>query len=277
MTNLTMNALREVQKLDDRIRDLKKKIAAFDPQLAEVEEPALRAEAEASQVRERLEQMRSDARRLERAAEDKRARVAKMDDRLSRVSNLREEAAARTELDLIRRALEADDKEALHLMEQISRAEMALDELEKRAAEARAGVEPRQEELLTERRELETELEGFRARRDVALDAVGDRERRVYDAFQSSGRVVVVAGLTPDGACGNCFGMIPLQLQNEIRQGTELIRCENCGVIVTPGTEDEADPVTGAADEPAEFADEVAESADQDSETDDEAPEPTEE
>jgi predicted nucleic acid-binding Zn-ribbon protein len=277
MTNLTMNALREVQQLDDRIRDLKKKIAAFDPQLAEVEEPALQAESEASQVRERLEQMRADARRLERAAEDKRARAAKMDERLSRVSNLREEAAVRTELDLIRRALEADDKEALHLMEQISRAEMALDELEKRAAETRAEVEPRQEELLAGRKELETELDGIGAKRDAALQAVGDRERRVYDAFQSSGRAVVVASLTPDGACGNCFGMIPLQLQNEIRQGGDLIRCENCGVIVTPEVEEEPRPVTGSADQAAGSGTEVAEVDDQLSEADEETPEPTEE
>lgn len=276
MTNLTMNALREVQQLDDRIRDLKKKMAAFDPQLAEVEEPALAAEAEATQVRERLEQMRADARRLERAADDKRARAAKMDERLSRVSNLREEAAARTELDLIRRALEADDKEALHLMEQISRAEMALDELEKRASETRAEVEPRQEELLSQRKELEMERDELRERRDAALESVGDRERRVYDAFQSGGRTVVVASLTPDGACGHCFGMIPLQLQNEIRQDADLIRCENCGVILTPEMEDEADSVTGSAQESDEAAEEVQESSDEAQASDDEVPEPAE-
>ena len=238
MTNATMDALREVQELDNRIRELEQQITAFDPQLAEVEGPALELESEAAQVRERLEQMQADARRLERAAEDKQARVAKMDERLTRVSNLREEAAVRTELDLMRRALEADEKEALQLMEQISRAEIALDELERRAGEARTEVEPRQAELLAGRKELEDQAEELRGRRAEVLDSVGDRERRVYDSFQASGRKVVVASLTPDGACGNCFGMIPLQLQNEIRRGGELIRCENCGVIVTPRSDD---------------------------------------
>lgn len=243
MTNLTMDALREVQELDDRIRELEREISAFDPQLAEVEEPALKLEAEVDQVRERLDQMQADARRLERAAEEKRARAAGMDERLTRVSNLREEAAVRTELDLMKRALEADEKEALQLMEQISRAEIALEELERRAEEARTEVEPRQAGLLEERQELRDQAEELRKRREEALSSVGSRERRVYDAFRSSGRTVVVASLTPDGACGNCFGMIPLQLQNEIRRGDDLIRCENCGVIVTPASEDEpADP-----------------------------------
>jgi predicted nucleic acid-binding Zn-ribbon protein len=234
MTNLTMSALKDVQELDRRMRELEERIASFDPELAEVEEPALKLESEASQVRERLESMQADARRLERAAEDKRARVAKMDERLTQVSNLREEAAVRTELDLMKRALEADEKEALQLMEQIVRAETALDELDRRASEARTEVEPKQAELLAGRRELTEQLEDTRAQRDSALESVGDRERKVYDAFQASGRGVVVAGLTEDGACGHCFGMIPLQLQNEIRQGADLIRCENCGVIITP-------------------------------------------
>jgi len=240
MTNLTMNSLREVQELDFQIQDLKKRISAYDPQLAEVEEPALKLEAEVSQVQERVDQMKADARRLERAAEDKRARAGKMDERLTKVSNLREEAAVRTELDLMRRAMEADEKEALHLMEQISRAEIALDELKRRTEEARTEVEPRQAELLAGRSELQTALDEVRRRRDAALESVGPKERRVYDAFQSSGRGVVVASLTADGACGHCFGMIPLQLQNEIRQGTDLIRCENCGVIITPDPDPES-------------------------------------
>jgi hypothetical protein len=34
--------------------------------------------------------------------------------------------------------------------------------------------------------------------------------------------------------------MVPLQTQNEIRHGEKLIRCEDCGVILTPQS-DEAD------------------------------------
>lgn len=230
---LTNTSLWDLQELDRRAGELEEKIAAFDPRIAEVEEPALELEGQANQIRERLEQMKADARRLERAAEDKRSRAAKMDERLERVSNLREEAAVRTELDLMRRAMEADEKEALQLMEKIEGAETALEELDRRAEETRAEVAPRKEELLSEREELEGRLEEIQEERESALESLASRERRVYDAFRASGRSVVVAALTEDGACGNCFGMIPLQVQQEIRQSDELIRCEACGVIVT--------------------------------------------
>ena len=41
------------------------------------------------------------------------------------------------------------------------------------------------------------------------------------------------AALTEDGACSHCFGIVPPQLQNEVRHGESLIRCEGCGVILT--------------------------------------------
>jgi len=242
MTHTTMSALREVQKLDEKIKEVKKEIGAFDERLAEVEELSLSLEQELTQLRDRLTQMRSDARRLERGADDKRARAEKMDQRLTRVANLREEAAVRTELDLIRRAIEADEQEALQLIDQIRRLELNEEELSARTEAERSGVGPRQEALLSDRRSWQTRLTDLQKRRAESLGTVATLERRVYDAFHQSGRSVVVASLLEDGACGHCFGVIPLQIQNEVRRAEGLIRCEACGVILTIEPEPELDP-----------------------------------
>jgi len=255
MTNTTMGALREVQKLDERIREIRAAVSAFDERLAEVEEPALLAEKELAQLQERLTQMKADARRLERAADDKRERGVKMDQRLTRVSNLREEAAARTELDLIRRAIEIDEQEALHLIDQIRRLELAEEELQERTASARAEAESSQAALVAERSGFEGRMNELQARRDEVLSSVTPMERRVYDAFHQSGRMVVVAALHEDGACGHCFGVVPLQVQNEIRQSGTLVRCEACGVILTTEPPPELDP---ALDTPLHAADQLS-------------------
>jgi hypothetical protein len=81
-----------------------------------------------------------------------------------------------------------------------------------------------------------------------------EHELRTYDAIRAGGRRVAVAELTDDGACSNCFGVIPLQLQNEIRHGEALIRCEGCGVILAapePESERAADRPTPRAADPA--------------------------
>ena len=250
MTSTTTGSLREVQKLDERIREIRKALATFDERLVEVEQPALALESELSQATERLSQMKADVRRLERAADDKRARAEKLDQRMSRVSNLREEAAVHVELDLLKRAIDTDEHEALQLIGQIQRTEQAVEELGVSARAARAEVEPRQRGLHTDRRAYAERMEFLLGRRTEVLTHVGAPERRVYEAFHGSGRKVVVTSLLDDGACGHCFGVIPLQLQNEIRRREGLIRCENCGVILTTEPEPAIHDLEGGVDLP---------------------------
>ncbi len=233
MTSTATGSLREVQKLDERIREIRKALTVYDERLIEVEGPALALETELSQATDRLSQMNADVRRLERAADDKRARAEKMDQRLNRVSNLREEAAVHTEVDLLRRAIDADEHEAMQLIDGIRRIEQTVEQLTENAKTARAGVEPRQRALRADRTAYAERMELLLGRRTEVLAHVGAQERRVYEAFHGSGRMVVVTALLDDGACGHCFGVIPLQLQNEVRRSTTLIRCENCGVILT--------------------------------------------
>lgn len=253
MTNTTtMGSLRELQKLDRRIDELQEKIREFDPLLAEVEEPALRLEDELGKAADRLEQMKTDARRLERGAQDKRARADGLDERLNQVTNLREQSAVQTELDMVRRAVEAEEQEALQLLEQVRRNELAVDELRENAEEARTQVEPRQKEMLEQREELREEIGELSVRRDAVLEMLGSRERQVYESFHASGRTVVVSPLTEDGVCGNCFGLVPLQQQNEIRRGEGLHRCEACGVILTDEPDVDLDAPAAEAEESSE-------------------------
>jgi predicted nucleic acid-binding Zn-ribbon protein len=263
MSESTMGALRMAQTLDERIRELRAAMASFDERLEEVEAPAAALEKELAQAEERVEQMRADVRRLERSSDDKRARGEKLDQRLNRVSNLREEAAVRAEVDMIRRAIETDEQEALQLLDQIRRLELSIDELGERTRAARGAVGPRQAQLLSERESYSSRLVTFEARRGALLSGVGSRERRIYDSFHQSGRKVVVAALHEDGACGLCFGVIPVQIQNQVRRGEGLVQCEACGVILTAepdpildeellrpiSLEDEADTADSASEE----------------------------
>ena len=76
----------------------------------------------------------------------------------------------------------------------------------------------------------------------------GDRRTQLCaraEAQQERGRRTVTGGkrktalapLTAHGACGNCFNVLPLQEQSEIRSGKSLRRCEGCGIILYPAPE----------------------------------------
>jgi len=237
MTEETSRSLRELQEVDLQIERLKRKIAEYEPMLEEVEAPALALEQEVDTLKGRLREMKVEERRLEHSADDRRSRVRTVQDRVKSVRNLREEAAVQAEMDLLKTALEGDEQEALTLLDQIRKMEDRLEEQEDALEEARAAVEPRRLQLLEDQKAAGEELSALQGRRQEYTEKVPGKDLQNYERIRSGGRTVAVAQLTPDGACGNCFGMVPIQLQNEIRKGLASITCEACGVLLSPGQE----------------------------------------
>jgi len=160
-----------------------------------------------------------------------------LQERLKSVRNLREEAAVRAEMDLLRMALEGDEHEALSLLDQIRKMEDRQDEQQAALKEARTAVEPTRLQLIEEQKNALEEFSLLKEKRKAYSSQVPPRDLQNYERIRSGGRSVAVAPLTPDGACGHCFGMIPLQVQNEIRKGTVTISCEACGVLLSAGDE----------------------------------------
>lgn len=241
MTDGSQKTLLDLQKIDAEIQQADRRKQEYGPQLEEVGETVTRLEGELEQARNRLNELTLDERRLESAARDKKARLDKLQERLNSVRNLREEAAVHAEADLVRRAMEADEHEALSVLDLIKRAEERIGELERDFQSAQAEVAPRRTELLEAQQAVQGEIDALNERRAGIAAQVPSDQRSYYERIQEKGRRVVVAALTEDGACGNCYAVIPLQLQNEVRRGGALIRCESCGVILAapePAPED---------------------------------------
>lgn len=261
MTEQRRTALKELQDLDTRILQARERIRDFDPRFEEVEEPVLVLESELVTLRKRSQEMKLEERRLELSIDERRDRLKKLEERLGSVRNLREEAAVSAELEMVKRSLQNDEQEAFTLLDQIRKSEDRLQELEAAYEEAQSLVEPKKEALLAERADVEKELEGLRAKRVEYTEEIDDLELKTYDAIRGKTGRQAVAELTEDGACSNCYGIVPLQIQNEIRHGASLIRCEACGVILSaaePKPEEADDEgADTAADNGAEDTDEA--------------------
>lgn len=231
----TYQALLDLQDLDEKVSEARDQVRHFGPQLEEIEGPIEAAASEVETVRKRLDEMKAEARRLERGADDKRAQMAKYEARLERVRNAREEAAARAEIDLISKAVEADEADYVNLTDQIKRTELKLDELEKALDALREEAAPRREELLAKKDEAESQLQILADERKNKLVRLDARAGRLYEQIRGGKTRVALAELTADGACGHCFSMIPIQERNEIKRKEALHRCEACGVILYAG------------------------------------------
>jgi predicted nucleic acid-binding Zn-ribbon protein len=234
MTPQTRTSLKELQQLDQEIAAVRSASEGFEPLLEEVDAPVLRLEQEVEALEKRLTEIKLEENRIELTIEERRVRAAKLQERMEAVRNVREEAAVHAELDMVRRALESEEQEALSLLDQIKRLEERHEEQEAAYREALAEVEPRRKELVQEQAETESKLETLQADRDAYAAGIDPGECRIYDSIMAGARDVALAELTQDGACGNCYNMVPLQVQNQIRHTDEMIRCESCGVILTP-------------------------------------------
>ncbi|MEJ2503400.1 MAG: C4-type zinc ribbon domain-containing protein [Gemmatimonadota bacterium] len=232
MMEETYQALLDLQELDEQMTEARDRVEQFAPRLEEIEAPVEAAREEVDTIRKRRDEMKKEARRLERSADDKRAQLKKYQARLERVRSQREEAAARTEIDLIQKALDADEGDAVELMDQIKRTELKLDELEQKLADVEGEAGPLRQELLEGRDEAESQLKVLADQRENKLVRLTPDAARLYERVKGGKTRVTLARLTADGACGHCFSMIPIQEQNEIRRREALHRCEACGVIL---------------------------------------------
>jgi uncharacterized protein len=225
-------ALLALQELDAEIARAEARVQDFTPRIETLDAPVTTIERELDATRTRLEEMRTEYSRLERNAQQKEERLHAYQEKLTKARTSRDEAAVRAELDLVGSALAADRSDIRHVGEQTTRTDVKADDLQKQLDRARAEIAAEREELTAERDAAQLELDQLRERRENAAIRLDPQSRRLYDRVRGGRSRMVLAPLTEEGACGNCFNVLPVQEQTEVRRGESLRRCEGCGVIL---------------------------------------------
>lgn len=225
-------ALLALQELDAEIARAEARVQEFTPRIEKLDAPVTTIERELDATRTRLEEMRTEYSRLERNAQQKEERLHAYQEKLTKARTSRDEAAVRAELDLVGSALAADRSDIRHVGEQTTRTDVKADDLQKQLDRARAEIAAEREQLIAERDAAQLELDQLCERRENAAIRLDPQSRRLYDRVRAGRSRMVLAPLTEEGACGNCFNVLPVQEQTEVRRGESLRRCEGCGVIL---------------------------------------------
>jgi len=228
----THEALIELQQIDDEISRAQSHAATFEERFREVEAPLRTLENEVAALRTRVDDLRQQILKLETGAQNKRERQHAYEQRIERTKSRMEEAAARAEIDLIRRATEADESDARDVGQDMTRTELRLSDLEKQLEKLRAEVQPRRDELQQESDAAESALALLQERRAGRVVGIDRQALTLYERVRGRRERRALAPMTPEGACGNCFNILPLQEQAEVRREDGLRRCEACGVIL---------------------------------------------
>lgn len=225
-------SLLQLQELDQEIAKAEARVAAFKPKLEELRGPLTGLEKEVTQTRSKLDELRAQQKKLELGAENKREKLRLFQERVEKSKSIRDEAATRTEMDLIRRAIESELEDAKDTTDQVRRSDMKLDDLHKALSKASEDINPRVTEMEGERSAAEGELAQLQRNRNSIAEQIDKASLRLYERVRTGKRRQALAQLTADGACSSCYNVLPMQEQVEIRNATTLRRCEACGVIL---------------------------------------------
>lgn len=227
-------ALLALQELDDQIDRAEARTREFTPQFESLEAPVSSARRELEAVQAKLTELRAEQHRLQRNAQQKQERLVAAQERMNKVRNAREEAAVKSETDLVRRALDADTADLQDVSSEATRTDLKVDDVQRQLDRATAEIAERREELTSQLAEVNEELAVLRNKREQAAAQLSQPDLRLYDRVRSGKSRRALAPLTEEGACGSCFNVLPVQEQSQVRGGERLHRCELCGVILYP-------------------------------------------
>ena len=225
-------ALLALQEMDAEIAQAEARVQEFTPRIDTLDAPVLAIERELTAASAKLAELRTEYSRLETNAQQKEEKLYAHQEKLGKARTSRDEAALRAEVNLITSALEADRTDIRHVGEQTTRTDIRVDELQKQLDKARAAIAAEREELVGERDAAQLELDQLKEKRENAAVRLDPQNRRLYERLRVGRTRMVLAPMTEEGACGNCYNTLPVQEQTEIRRGESLRRCEGCGVIL---------------------------------------------
>ncbi len=232
--NETFEALRSLEQLDSEIAAFMQRLAALEPEVMEAEGRLSELGSQAKAARARIEKIDARLRKFERASQAGRETLKRLQQRAKEVQNLKQHTAVRLETDAARQNLEAADDDLLESMQEAEEARGALAVIERELEEQRTAYEALKAETGARRAELEAEISVQRDRRQNRERRLDRAALRLYESVRGGRTRQALAPVMPDGVCGHCYTLVPLQRQAEIRAGRRLYVCEGCGIILYP-------------------------------------------
>lgn len=223
--------LHKVSAADHRLYELFEQEEKIPKDLQALEE-ALKAEEKATdEERLGLEKAQGDRKALEIEVEAANDKIKKYQAQLFQVKTNKEYSALLAEIEAHKVKNSQTEDKILALMEEIDLRNRRLKEEKDKLARIRAQYAQKTSELEVRLAAVKDE-KSERIQERTAL--LPELPKDVLSAYERVHKLRKGIGIVPirDGSCGGCFVNLPPQRVAEVRQGENVISCENCGRIL---------------------------------------------
>ena len=226
-TQQSMRALVELADQDRRIDRLQTKLAGLQDQKRQIEAKIASEEAKLEERRQAFDDFERRSREVSDEVDDLDAKIRQHEKQLDEgLLSFKEMETVRNRVKQNRERMESLEDEALELMDQVEAREAALAEEQQRFDDWKAHMDQELQSLQADIDAQTAKIQDAQAEREELAQAVEERLYERYERLHGELEDPVVPAR--DGRCGGCqLGLSETTLER-VREGGDLVTCENC-------------------------------------------------
>jgi uncharacterized protein len=228
-----LESLIQLQKIDVRIHQLVQSQADYPKELAELMAGISKAKRTVDSVSEKMAGLDGEKKSENEKVEDAKNALEKSQGRLNSIKTNREYDAVHAEIETLKGVIAGADGRTKHIDEDFEKQKLALDanttEYEKIKAENEAKIT----DLSTKNSSIDSSIAQLKQERAAISTGVPKPLLRTYEHILSRRKTGKVLSFVNNDTqtCSSCFKVLETQLLSEIRRGSKMITCQNCGSI----------------------------------------------
>ena len=229
-----LRRLLDLHAIDQEIREAESELGRLREELTASEEGLAGLTGGLERVDQELERIRLEARHMERTANEKRDHLNRLKSKVNQVRNEKQYGAATLEFDLVKQDLRTLEDRVIDKLQAVEDLEGRRKQIAEELEGARSQAGPHRQDIDTRRQELEEQIAVLRDRRDNLALRMDHDLLAMYDRIRAGRSQVVLAPLTEEAACGYCYTSVTVQQEMQVREMSDIVCCEGCGVILYP-------------------------------------------
>ena len=232
-----LESLIQLQDIDLRIYEIIQSQRDLPRLLSELERGVSSAQKAVDNVNVQLAANATEIKSFEEKVNDAKSALEKSQERLNSIKTNREYDAVHAEIENFKSTIAGADARMKNLAAETDKLQQSLEAHKADYEKTIAENDPRIADLKTKIASIDSSVAQLRQNRAAITAGIPKPLLRTYEHILSRRKNAKVLSFVNEShrTCSSCFKVLETQLANEIRRGTRLLTCQNCGAIFVWG------------------------------------------
>src|SRR5487761_813589 len=218
----------QLQSLDQKVAALEKEVAALPKHIAGIEKTLDTHVRKLEAGRAALAANQKDRKRIESEIQVHEQKISKLKDQMLQAKTNEQYRAFQHEIEFIEKEIRKAEDRILELMSEAERLDANVKKAETALKQEKVVVEDEKGRARKRTAEDQDFLKQHQAQRAEAVAKLPKQTVVLYDRIRMKSGGVAIAEVV-DSRCQACQITIRPQYLQDLRKGTDLLRCEQCG------------------------------------------------